>query len=183
MRSDIGLKDEDRKGVGHLLNEVLCDEYVLYTKTRNYHWNVTGPGFAALHKLFERQYRSLDVIADDVAERARAMGAWAVGTLAEFKKRATIEEAPGRYPDAEEMTQELAADHETIIRHLRNDVATCERKYNDAGTASFLTELLVKHEKMAWMLRAHSRAARPARAVRGRAAAVSLSDDPTGAAE
>lgn len=43
MKPDIGVLDEHRDGVVRILNDLLSDEYVLYTKTRNYHWNVTGP--------------------------------------------------------------------------------------------------------------------------------------------
>ena len=46
VKVDIGVKDEARKKVVEMLNMRLCDEYVLYTKTRNYHWNVVGPQFA-----------------------------------------------------------------------------------------------------------------------------------------
>jgi len=185
MKADIGLKDDDARGVAHLLNDVLSDEYVLYTKTRYCHWNVTGPEFSALHAFFEEQYRKLDENVDDVAERVRAVGGWAQGTLREFVERAELEE-PGDYPDAPQMLAALRADHETLIKHLRNDVATCEKKYNDAGTANFLTDVMEKHEKMAWMLRAHARAGEKKEAARsttrGRSA-VNLMGDPSGAGE
>ena len=53
---NIGISDANRKGVNQILNALLADEYVLYTKTRNYHWNVTGMQFNDLHKFFESQY-------------------------------------------------------------------------------------------------------------------------------
>ena len=39
MEPNIGIIDKDREGVGKVLITLLADEYVLYTKTRNYHWN------------------------------------------------------------------------------------------------------------------------------------------------
>jgi len=42
MKIDTGLSDKNRKGAVEILNRLLSDEYVLHTKTRNYHWNVTG---------------------------------------------------------------------------------------------------------------------------------------------
>src|SRR5882724_695101 len=119
MHPNIGLLDEQREGVVAILNTLLADEYLLYTKTRNYHWNVVGPQFNDLHKFFESQYEELDDVVDDVAERARALGGHAQGTLAEFTKRARLKEHPGNYPDAKEMLAHLLADHETVIRHLR----------------------------------------------------------------
>src|SRR5437868_8855842 len=71
MQTDIGLTEAQRTAVIGILNTLLADEYVLYTKTRNFHWNVTGPQFNDLHKFFEAQYTELNVIVDDVAERAR----------------------------------------------------------------------------------------------------------------
>ncbi|HEX7257476.1 MAG TPA: ferritin-like domain-containing protein [Nitrososphaeraceae archaeon] len=52
---DIGLAEESLNGVIQILNNVLCDEYVLYTKTRNYHWNVVGPHFHDKHGFFQEQ--------------------------------------------------------------------------------------------------------------------------------
>ncbi|MGH7873731.1 MAG: Dps family protein, partial [Candidatus Binatia bacterium] len=81
MKTNIGLSDEQCDKVVEILNTLLSDEYVLYTKTRNYHWNVLGPQFNDLHKFFEEQYTELNVVVDDVAERARTLGGWAFGTL------------------------------------------------------------------------------------------------------
>jgi starvation-inducible DNA-binding protein len=177
-----GLSEEAVKGVSHILNENLCDEYVLTTKTRNFHWNVTGPHFAALHKFFEQQYEQLDEIVDAVAERVRSVGGWAFGTLEEFSGRTHLQETPARRPEAIAMAAELAADHESIIRRLRNDVETCAKKYRDEGTANFLTDLMERHEKMAWMLRSHVGAGRRA-AASGSRSAVDLTDDFSGAGE
>jgi starvation-inducible DNA-binding protein len=75
MHPNIGLLDEQREGAVAILNTLLADEYLLYTKTRNYHWNVVGPQFNDLHKFFEAQYNELNEIVDDVAERSRTLGA------------------------------------------------------------------------------------------------------------
>ena len=154
MQAKIGLTDAQREGVNGILNTLLGDEYVLYTKTRNYHWNVVGPQFNDLHKFFEAQYGALDDIVDDVAERSRALGGAAIGTLAEFSEHTRLKEEPGRYPAAATMLAALLADHESLIRTLRADLATAIDKHADAGTSDFLTGLMEKHEKMAWMLRA-----------------------------
>ena len=94
MKTNIGITDKDRDGVVKALTTLLADEYVLYTKTRNYHWNVVGPHFSDLHKFFESQYEELDAIVDEVAERARAVGGHAIGTLEEFARHARVKEHP-----------------------------------------------------------------------------------------
>src|SRR5688572_8491095 len=53
LKRDIGFLQERNVGIVNILNVLLSDEYLLYTKTRNYHWNVTGPQFHDLHKFFE----------------------------------------------------------------------------------------------------------------------------------
>ena len=156
MTPKLGIEEDNRIAVVGVLNALLSDEYVLYTKTRNFHWNVTGPNFKALHGFFEEQYRQLDEAVDLVAERARKLGGDAAGTLEEFLELARLEEAPSASPPpANKMLATLLADHEKVIRQLREDIKACEETYDDQGTMDFLTGLMEEHEKMAWMLRAH----------------------------
>lgn len=155
MKPRIGLSDKNQKGSVTILNRLLSDEYVLYTKTRNYHWNVVGTDFSELHKLFEAQYEELDDIVDEVAERARSLGENSLGTLKEFLENARLKEVPADYPPAKQMIANLLADHESVIRSLREDLRTCDEKLNDMGTSDFLTGLMERHEKTAWMLRAY----------------------------
>ncbi|MGC8595234.1 MAG: Dps family protein [Candidatus Kryptoniota bacterium] len=154
MTPDIGINDKNRKEVVKILNTLLSDEYLLYTQTRKYHWNVFGPHFNDLHKFFQEQYEELDDIVDDVAERARALGGIASGTMTEFLKDSRLKEEPGINPESSKMVENLLKQHESIIKNLRTDIETCATKYLDAGTSDFLTQLLEKHEKMGWMLRA-----------------------------
>lgn len=154
MKPNIGIKDSDHHSVVGILNNLLSDEYLLYTKTRKFHWNVLGPRFNDLHKFFKALYEQLDDIIDDVAERARALGGPAYGTLAEFTRNARLKETPGKNPDEDGMLKELLNDHEVIIRALRGDLEDCAGKFHDAGTSDFLTGLMEKHEKTAWMIRA-----------------------------
>ena len=152
---DIGLTDQQRAGVAEILDRTLSDLFVLYTKTRNYHWNVVGEHFRDLHKLLEEQYEQLEEAIDLVAERSRQLGAPALGTLKEFLDHASLKEQPGDYPDAFTMLSNLCGDHESVIKWLRKSVDDCDEKYHDMGTNDFLIGLLQEHEKMAWMLRAY----------------------------
>lgn len=155
MKTNLGISDQSAKAVVSILNTILSDEYLLYTKTRNFHWNVTGPNFSELHKLFELQYTELNIIVDDTAERARSLGGRSLGTMMEFLKNTSLKESPGVYPDAKKMVAILLADHEAIIQKLRKDLADCAEKYHDMGTSDFLTGIMEQHEKTAWMLRAY----------------------------
>ncbi|HET6204468.1 MAG TPA: DNA starvation/stationary phase protection protein [Planctomycetota bacterium] len=153
MKPNLGLSDALRNDVVGILNTLLADEFLLYTKTRNYHWNVVGHQFHDLHKFFEAQYEALDEIVDEVAERARSLGGPSAGTLKEFLGATRLKESPGETPDARGMVGNLLADHEAVVRSLRADLEACT-KLGDAGTTDFLTGLMERHEKTAWMLRA-----------------------------
>ena len=129
----------------------LCDEYVLYTKTRKFHWNVVGPRFSQLHEFFEEQYEMID----EIAERARQLGGRSLGTLDKFVRHSSINEDPGQNPDAQTMISNLLKDHEVIIKTLRKNADEADEEYDDMATNDFFLEAVQKHEKMAWMLRAH----------------------------
>ena len=150
---DIGIDDRARKKVAEILQAILADEYILYTETRNYHWNVTGDRFNDLHKFFETQYTELSTIIDDVAERIRSIGERPDGTLTAFLKTGRIQENLTNDIDSDTMILRLLSGHQSLIRNLRTDLVACLEKYGDAGTNNFLTDLMEKHEKMAWMLR------------------------------
>lgn len=152
---DIGLTAAHTQGVATILSRLLADEHVLYTRLRNYHWNVVGMAFGPLHELFQEQYEALADDIDDIAERIRMLGPLAPGTMTEFLQLATLAEQPGHLPDDRGMVAQLVADHEALIRHLRRDLRACDEQYDDMGTSDFLTGLMEKHEKMAWLLRAH----------------------------
>ena len=151
----IGLTDQQRAGVGEILDRTLSDLFVLYTKTRNYHWNVVGEHFRDLHKLLEEQYEEIEEAIDLVAERSRKLGLPALGTLKEYLQHASLKEQPNDYPDAFSMLSNLCGDHEAVIQSLRKDADDCDEKYHDMGTNDFLIGLMQEHEKMAWMLRSY----------------------------
>jgi starvation-inducible DNA-binding protein len=154
VKTDIGVKDDARKKLVETLNMRLCDEYVLYTKTRKYHWNVIGPRFYQLHEFFKEQYEILDEMVDEIAERARQLGGKSLGTLDEFVRYSSINEDPGHNPDAQTMISNLLKDHETVIKTLRKNADEAE-ELEDMATNDFFLGAVEKHEKMAWMLRAH----------------------------
>jgi starvation-inducible DNA-binding protein len=148
-----GLEDSNRREVTRVLNNLLSDEYLLSTKTKNYHWNVTGPHFHDLHALFGYQYAKLDVLIDQVGERVRALGDNAFGTMTEFLRCTRLEERPGVHPSELAMVEDLYDDHEILLRSLRGSLAGNAGLHGDIGTTDFLTGVIQEHEKMAWMLR------------------------------
>src|SRR5690606_10404750 len=135
-------------------NKVLADEYVLYTKTRNYHWNVEGPNFNEMHKFYEEQYEVLDEIIDEVAERVRAIGHYSEGRLKDFLSLTNLDEPTYTNKQSEQL-KNLLNDHEVIIQNLRRLITEFAERHKDLGTSDFVTGLMEKHEKMAWFIRSY----------------------------
>ena len=151
IQPNIGLDSDIRRSVVEILNNTLANEAVLTVKTRSAHWNVSGPGFFELHILFDSQYKQLNDISDEIAERARMLGGIAIGSLQEFIRQARVSEQPGVVPDI----LHLLADHEASVRFLREDAKKCTDEYEDEGTFELLVSVMCLHEKMAWMLRSY----------------------------
>jgi starvation-inducible DNA-binding protein len=153
MQPNIGLSPKNLRSIAEILSFVLSDAFVLYTKTRKFHWNVSGNSFMELHKLFEKQYKILEEAIDEIAERINKLGAKTPGTMQEFLDMTTLKESPRKYPSQKEMLRELLGDHEAVIKQLRKYIDDCDEKYGDMGTSDFLTDLIKEHETIAWTLR------------------------------
>jgi starvation-inducible DNA-binding protein len=157
MKTNIGINEADRKAVSDQLAKLLADEFVLYTKTRNAHWNIEGPDFHAMHIFFEQQYNELDEVMDSVAERIRKIGHYAPATLTQLLQLTHLTEKLDHKNDSLGFITELLQDHESIIEFIRGNINAFANDYNDAGTSDFITGLMETHEGMAWMLRSHFR--------------------------
>ena len=151
---DIGISTADRKKIAEGLSRFLADSYTLYLKTHNFHWNVTGPMFNALHVMFENQYTEQWNALDEIAERIRALGFNAPGSYAEFTKLSSIPEEPGLSDAADwrEMVRQLTVGNEAVCRTARKVLKTGDDAGDDP-TVDLLTQRLQTHEKYAWMLR------------------------------
>ena len=155
MNAKIGITPANLQAVSAELSKLLADEFVLYTKTRNAHWNVEGPDFHTKHLFFESQYEQLDETMDSVAERIRQLGHYAPATLQSFLKLTHLTEQSSQPNDSLGFIKELLEDHESIIIFLRENINKFANEYGDLGTSDYITGLMEKHEQMAWFLRAH----------------------------
>lgn len=148
---DIGISEKDRQKIAEGLSRLMADNFALYLKTHNFHWNVKGPMFQTLHVMFEEQYNELWIALDAIAERIRALGFPAPGTTSELARLASIDETEG-VPEAKEMIRLLVQGHEAVARTARKIFPAVE-KASDEPSADLLTQRLQVHEKTAWMLR------------------------------
>lgn len=135
-----------------LLSRFLASTYTLYLKTQNYHWNVTGSLFQAMHLMFEGQYGELALAADEIAERIRALGAVAPGSYSQFSRLTIIKEAPHEVPKAMEMVKDLEADHRKLAAQA-HEIIEIAASLSDDVTEDLCVTRKGSHERTAWMLR------------------------------
>ncbi len=133
------------------LNQVLADSYALMSLTHLAHWNVEGPGFFALHTAFQTQYEELFIAIDEIAERLRALGAYAIGGLATHAAAAQMKEFISPLPQ-EEYVNALLVANEKLVKDAMNarDLAG---ESDDPETQDLMTQRITLHQKTIWMLR------------------------------
>ncbi|MEQ9115615.1 MAG: DNA starvation/stationary phase protection protein [Rickettsiales bacterium] len=153
MSQNLGIKQDDIKKISEKLSKVLANEYFLYLKTLNVHWNVTGSNFFGFHKLLDEQYNWLKDVIDEVAERIRTLGVLAPANYKKYSQDSIINEGDNK-DDFEGMLEDLCHGHEKMISLLREAIEEMDGT-RDFGSEDMLIKLLSEHEKNLWMLNAH----------------------------
>jgi len=133
------------------LNQVLADSYALMSLTHLAHWNVEGPGFFALHTAFQTQYEELFIAIDEIAERVRALGAYATGGLDNLARKAQMKEFSSPLPQEDYVRLLLAANEKLVADAAQaRDVAG---EANDPETQDLMIARITLHQKTIWMLK------------------------------
>lgn len=135
------------------LNLVVADSYALMALTHLAHWNVEGPDFFPLHKAFQEQYENLFEAIDEVAERVRALDAYAIGGLSTFAKVAQMEEFKSPMPQKDYVAALIVA-HEKVVDDTTRtrDLAG---EASDLQTQDLMIKRLQWHQKTLWMLKSY----------------------------
>lgn len=135
------------------LNLIVADTYALMALTHLAHWNVEGPDFFPLHKAFQDQYEDLFEAVDEIAERVRALDAYAIGGLSVLAKAAGMEEFKSPMPQKDYVAALIVA-HEKLV----DDAVRCRDDAgatNDLQTQDLMIKRLEWHEKTLWMLKSY----------------------------
>lgn len=154
-KTNIGISDKNKQVVAEQLTKILADEFVLYSKTLNAHWNVEGPDFHAAHIYLETLYNQQQKIVDTVAEKIRALGHYVPGQLNKYLELSHLTEKSPKKNDSLTYYANLLEDHESIIKYIREIISPMADKNNAEGMSDYITGLMEQHEKTAWMLRSH----------------------------
>ena len=133
------------------LARVLADTQALAIQTQNFHWNVTGPQFYELHKFFEALYGELSGAIDELAERMRALNAYAPGSLGAYARLTTIKDVE-RPLAAKDMLRHALDGHVAAAASAKAALESAQEA-GDEPTADLMIERLSALEKAIWMLR------------------------------
>jgi starvation-inducible DNA-binding protein len=152
VEPNLGVYDEVTDKAKHGLGKLLADLHVAFIKVHNFHWNVIGPFFGPLHALFDSVYGHLGEHIDKVAERIRAIGGVAPGSMKEYLEMATLTEERGESRPTHEMLSKLVADLEHLSRTGRQLAGEVD---GDEGTMNLLADFVEQIDKDAWFVRTH----------------------------
>lgn len=146
--------DLNREGVAETsaaLRQLLADTFALYLKTKNFHWHMTGQHFRDYHLLLDEQSNQIFAMTDDIAERARKIGATTLHSISDISKHQRLKDNNEESISPKEMLAELSSDNQALTRYFRSAHETCE-KYNDVATASLIEVWIDQAERRTWFL-------------------------------
>jgi starvation-inducible DNA-binding protein len=138
-----------------LLNQQLADALDLHLQAKQAHWNVKGPNFIALHELFDEVEEELEEHADDIAERAVALGGTAYGTARTAAKRSRLDEYPLEIFAGKDHVAALSAALAAFGKSTRAAIDAAAA-LGDADTADLVTGVSRGVDKLLWKVEAHN---------------------------
>jgi starvation-inducible DNA-binding protein len=133
------------------LRRLLADVFALYVKTKNFHWHMSGPHFRDYHLLLDGQAEQLFAMTDDIAERARKVGATTIRSVGDIARHQRVRDNDDEFVPPHDMLAELCADNQQLTRSLRAAHAICD-EYMDVATASLIENWIDQTERRTWFL-------------------------------
>jgi starvation-inducible DNA-binding protein len=152
------LSDEATEVLAERINRLVADAYVLYVKTKNFHWHVSGPNFRDFHEMLDEQSEQILESIDPLAERVRKLGQPTLHSLGEILKLASLKENSKDFVSPYDMLVELMNDNVTIAKSMREAHGICD-DWEDIATASLIEQYIDETEKRTWFLFEAARAA------------------------
>lgn len=123
----------------------------LTSQIKQAHWNVRGPGFYALHTLFDKVAETIETYADALAERIGTLGETAHGTIAQAAKRTFLIPYPLGIANESEHVFAVSSALAAFSQSVREAVAQAT-ELGDAATADLYTEILRGTEQQLWFV-------------------------------
>ncbi len=132
------------------LNKLLACYHVYYQNLRNFHWNVQGENFFALHEKFEKLYQDARRQIDEIAERILTLRQHPLSNMSDYLEASMIEEAD-KVEEDREMVSTTLENHKQLIECMRS-VLDASGTAGDEGTTDLIAGFLGDIEKKSWML-------------------------------
>ena len=148
------LPEATRGPVADLLNQRLADCIDLQTQCKQAHWNVKGPSFIALHKLFDDINEDVEGYVDLLAERVVQLGGTAEGTARIAARRTTLDEYPQALASGEGHVDALSSALAAFGSGIRKAIDQVDQ-LGDADTVDIVTEISRGIDKWLWFVEAH----------------------------
>jgi starvation-inducible DNA-binding protein len=142
-----------------LMNERLADAVDLQSQVKQAHWNVKGPSFIGLHKLFDDVDEAVESYVDLIAERIVQLGGVAEGTVRVSASRTRLPEYPLTIADGMAHVEALSRALSAFGQSARATIDEADA-LDDADTADIFTEVSRGIDKWLWFVEAHSQASR-----------------------
>jgi starvation-inducible DNA-binding protein len=133
------------------LRKLLADVFVLYVKTKNFHWHMTGPHFRDYHLLLDDQATQVFAMTDAIAERARKLGGTTIRSISDISRHQRLTDNNAEFVAPRDMLVELRGDNQDLTRSLRATHELCERR-DDVATASLIENWIDETERRTWFL-------------------------------
>jgi starvation-inducible DNA-binding protein len=145
---------ETRQQLIDLLNQQLADTFDMVSLVKQAHWNIKGPLFIALHKLFDELADGLLGHVDSLAERVTALGGLAMGTVRMAAGASRLAAYPADLT-ADLATVEFLADQMAKLAASTRAAADQAESLSDMATNDLFIEVVRDLDKWAWFLEAH----------------------------
>jgi len=144
------------KDIAGAMNAILADVFVLYLKTKNFHWHISGPHFRDYHLLLDEHAEQLFAMTDPIAERVRKIGGLTIRSIGHISRLQRVLDNDADYVDPLDMLAELCEDNQTLAARLREAHNVCD-EHRDLATASLIEVWIDETERRTWFLSEISR--------------------------
>jgi starvation-inducible DNA-binding protein len=146
-----GFSPEEVKNLSSVLNALVADAFVLYLKTKNFHWHMSGQHFRDYHLLLDEHATQIFDITDAIAERVRKVGGTTIHSIGHIARLQRIADNDEEFVGPTEMLRELHADNKAFVESLRA-AHVVTSKANDYATTSLIEIWIDEAERRAWFL-------------------------------
>ena len=158
LRTPTDIKVADARAICDALNHIVADGILLYLKTKNFHWHMTGPHFRDYHILLDEQADQIFAAIDPLAERVRKLGHSTVRSISHVSKLSTLRDNNEPFVSPFDMLCELVEDNKKVAAAMRAAHGVCDDA-KDIATASLLEIYVDETERRTWFLFEASRGA------------------------